>query len=142
MPKAHGVEDVADDFDRIAKRAPIVMRQAGRESLLMLHQNTPRYPSPPQGSTYRRTLQLGRSITTLRGVGGAPGALSNIQTLGATRIKGVWGTNIKYAGVVIDKGNQAPVHQGRWYTLQDVFDKNIEKLFLVFNKHFDRMFKR
>ena len=68
-----------------------------------------KYPAPPAGSTYVRTLVLGKSWAQ--------------STSGyAMKAEGWVGNNVSYARYVQDKALQARVHQGRWQTVQSVAD--------------------
>ena len=99
----------------ISNALPRVMKQA----VLYGQSQIPGYPAPPDGSTYRRTGTLGRSLTSMQGQ--APGALSRVTPLGNHTI-GAIGTNIRYGPYVIGRDRQARVHRGRWYTLQSVIE--------------------
>jgi hypothetical protein len=96
----------------------------------------PSYPSPPVGSTYRRTGTLGRSIGT------------EVRTIGS-EIMGVIGSNVSYAPWVISDevgtnqaGPQATVHKGRWYTLQDVVKKARDHVVSIYNDAISKLTKR
>jgi len=75
----------------------------------------PAYPPPPDGSWYRRTGTLGRSLTAL--VGQAEHAASDVQERGQD-IVGLVGTNVAYASYVIGR-SQARAHRGRWWLLEE-----------------------
>ena len=91
---------------------PEVLRTT-KKAVQYLHGQVPGYPPPPPLSTYRRTGTLGRSLTAKATPTGT-GAVGRI------------GTVTSYAPDVISdeavggRGPQAPVHRGRWYTLQGV----------------------
>lgn len=86
-----------------------------RQAITYVHSQVPGYPAPPATSTYRRTGTLGRSVTSFS----ATGALSRVESVGSG-VVGYVGTNIDYAGYVIDEERQAYMHRGRWWTLQNV----------------------
>ena len=97
-----------------------ILKPAMKDAVLYVHSQVPPYPPAPATSTYSRTGTLGRSVTSLAGM--APGALSDVNPLSGGVI-GVVGTNVKYAGYVIDRNRQAHMHKGRWWVLQDVVEK-------------------
>jgi hypothetical protein len=65
------------------------------------------YPPAPPGSSYRRTGTLGRSWTT------------RVLDRGS-EVHGLIGNNVPYSFEVQDADRQAPVHRGRWQTVQDL----------------------
>jgi hypothetical protein len=108
-----GLDDVLKKLDSERMRAA-AERGMGK-GVTHVHQNIPAYPAPPPNSTYRRTGTLGRSITT-----------KTERTAG--NILGIIGSNTDYAPVVISENTQAPVHQGRWWTLHEVVRKAADKV--------------
>lgn len=74
-----------------------------------------KYPPPPPNSSYRRTGTLGRRWTfqVRRNLYG---------------VKVIAGNNTSYAPDVQDPDQQAPVHQGRWQTTEDVLDDKSEEI--------------
>jgi hypothetical protein len=99
----------------IADRLAPAVEKGMNKALLYLLGQVPPYPAPSPTSTYRRTGQLGRSITT------------RVEP-GDDSIVGFIGTNIEYAQYVIDKDEQAWMHKGRWWNLQDVVENNLDKV--------------
>ena len=94
-----------------------------------VHQQVPDYPPPPDGSRYRRTFTLDRSITT------------EVKSVTGNDIVGSIGTKTVYAPWVISsekttggRGPQAKQHKGRWYTLQDVVWKQSDKVRQIFEQ--------
>lgn len=102
------------------------IRDATEEAVLTVHEELPEYPNTRPGQRYRRTAQLGRSITTeVRGMGS--------ETVGTI------GTNTVYAPYVIaekklgTRGPQAWMHKDRWWTLEGhvrSMRRTIEKIYL------------
>lgn len=88
-----------------------------RKAIIYVHSQVPSYPSAPPFSRYRRTGTLGRSVSSFS----ATGSLSRVESVGGG-VVGYVGTNLSYAGYVIDEHQQAYMHRGRWYTLQSVVD--------------------
>jgi hypothetical protein len=83
-----------------------------QRGLYLVHQNLPPYPAPPTDSSYVRTGKLGQSIT------------EEVSAEG-TEVIGVIGTNIPYAPYVIGGDDeQAWMHQGRWWQLPAVVEKD------------------
>ena len=71
------------------------------------------YPAKPIGSTYRRTMMLGKTWNK-----------KVDQT--STRLVGSLGVDlgiVPYARYVQDRDRQAWMHKGRWKTIQDVAEK-------------------
>ncbi len=83
-------------------------------------QDLPPYPSPPTGSTYRRTGELGRRFT-----------VGEVQ-VSANSVTVAIGNNTRYAGFVVgpDMGNphQAWMHKGRWWQLDKEMEKDVRKV--------------
>lgn len=81
-----------------------------REASLRMAGELARYPSPPSGSTYRRTGTLGRAWTTTHA------ALHHVV-----------GNNVRYA-TYVQGPEQARMHQGRWRTVDEVAAGNVEQI--------------
>lgn len=106
--KLNGLDDVLKKLNSERMRAAAERGMA--KGMTYVHQNVPPYPPPPPNSTYRRTERLGREITTK-------------TERSAGNILGIIGSNTPYAPLVIGEDTQAPVHQGRWWTLWQVVSK-------------------
>jgi len=91
---------------------------------LTLWETVSPYPQPPENSTYTRTHLLAKSLG-VSGDGEKLGSQPDIYDV--KQIGGGWeshfGSNLDYAPYVIDEGSQAQVHQGRWWTIQQVAEK-------------------
>lgn len=72
-----------------------------------------RYPSPPAGSTYRRTNTLNRSWSRR-----VLGSGLNMQA-----VIGSSGAIAPYNRYVQDRRRQAAIHRGRWRTADDVAEQ-------------------
>ena len=81
-----------------------------RKAALALAARLAVYPSPPSGSTYRRTGTLGRAWTQ-QGAG----------------LRYVVGNNVRYA-TYVQGPNQAQVHRGRWLTAEQAATAMLEPL--------------
>lgn len=103
-------------------------------SLLALWENVPEYPPPPDDSSYRRTGTLGRTLGGGMdgGQGGGKPDVYQVQELGQ-KIEGHFGTRLDYAPVVIGPGEQADMHLGRWWTLEDVAKEADDKIQALFS---------
>ena len=98
----------------------------------------PPYPEEPPNSTYDRTGRLGRSVRELQGSN--PDALSRteVRPFGAV---GFIGTRVDYSPFVIDEGNQARVHRGRWWTLQKVVHGLTNQIVKMYHDGLRRLFR-
>lgn len=81
-----------------------------REASLRMVGELARYPSPPSGSTYRRTGTLGRGWTTEHNY-----------------LRHALGNNVRYA-TYVQGPEQARMHQGRWRTADEVAAGNVERI--------------
>jgi hypothetical protein len=116
------------------------IHQATLKSVLYVHSQIPAYPPPPLPGSFefvsdkqRRYVMWAIKAGTIqvpyrrRHSGGIGGSITTkVSTLGRDMV-GTIGTNMVYAPWVIsdraigDRGPQARIHQGRWWTLQGVF---------------------
>jgi hypothetical protein len=130
MPVEITVKGLAELKAKFAK-APKVYDAAEeltmRTSLLVLQESVPKYPPPPEGSSYRRTLTLGRSL----GIGGEAN-IATVKKMGSGMREGRFGTRVKYAQFVIGEKTQAWMHQGRWWTMATVAGRAEAKILRLF----------
>ena len=117
---------------QIRQRMPLWMKQ----SVLYVQSKIPAYPSPPPGSTYRRTGTLGRVLTAFGGglAGGDAAPLSRVETFGDKTV-GYIGGRLSYITYVVgdEEGEgQAWMHRGRWYKLIDVVRQNVHGVVDIF----------
>jgi hypothetical protein len=98
----------------IAANIKPTLRTATDRAVKYVHGQVPPYPPERPGQTYVRTGTLGREINTA------------VRDFGS-EVYGVIGTPTEYAPWVISdtkvpdgRGPQAWMHQGRWWTLQEV----------------------
>lgn len=99
------------------KSFPEFLEASSMKALLYFHANLAPYPPKPAGSTYRRTMTLWRTITTLQGR--APDALSRVERRAFGEIVAIAGTRLNYAPFVIDEKRQSRAQKSnRWWTLQ------------------------
>jgi hypothetical protein len=106
-------------------------------SLNTLWENVPSYPTPPDGSSYRRTGTLGKSLGSSEGGGSAGGkpSIYEVKQAGVGGfVEGRFGTTLDYAPYVIGptegaKGErQAWMHKDRWWQLEDIIPKSKAKI--------------
>lgn len=130
--KIDGLEEIRDRFKQAPRKYGAAMEIAMNAALLELWSAIPGYPSPPSGSTYRRTETLGRSIgsTVSGGKAGQPQIYEN-RMEGRYRV-GEFGTRLNYAPYVIGE-NQAWMHKGRWWTLVEVAKGAVPKIQAIFD---------
>lgn len=107
------------------------LAKAAEQSVLYVHGQVPAYPPAPEGSDYVRTGTLGRTVTTMGAASGE--ALSRVETIGG-RPTGVIGTALEYAPYVIDENQQAWMHAGRWWTLQDVVRRSRDGVVRIYEE--------
>lgn len=85
-----------------------------RSGFYLVHQHLPPYPAPPPNSSYVRTGKLGQTIT------------EEVATVG-NDVSGMIGSDIEYAPYVIGGDDeQAWMHQGRWWQLENVVEKDLD----------------
>lgn len=103
-------------------------------SLNIFWENVPSYPAARPESKYRRTGTLGRTLGSDQS-GGATGepSIYRIRQLGGGNFEGVFGTSLDYAPYVIGDTEQAEVHAGTWYQMQDVATKAQPKVETLWN---------
>jgi hypothetical protein len=108
-----GLDSLIRHYTKLRDDMRPMLERLTEKATLYVHSQVPDYPPPPSNSTYIRTGTLGRTITT------------RVESLG-TKVVGFIGTNTVYAPYVIsdqevgERGPQAEVHKGRWWTLQGV----------------------
>ncbi len=123
-----GLDPLIKRMDQHQDKLNQGMQEAMTDSLLVMTESVPGYPSPPENSSYRRTGTLGRTLgsSVEGGKSGQP------QIFSVTAIGGGWegrfGTNLEYAPYVIGDGSQSKTHQKRWWVLSDVAEKAAPKI--------------
>lgn len=129
-----GLDELRDQMKAKGEKMRPELRKATDRAIKFVHGKVPGYPAAIQGSRYRRTGTLGRSITT------------TVKTIGSDEV-GVIGTKVIYAPWVISEeavgeiGPQTLVHKGRWYTLQGVVRDAIEDVRKIFQDAVDALLK-
>lgn len=142
--KTRGLDEYTAKLDRIQTELPAEMERLMIESVLYTQNRIPPYPAPR--GDYRRTGTLGRVITAFPGQTGGGGGenggtpLTRVETMGGD-VKGVIGARLEYIPYVIDSKHQARMHQGRWYTLQQVLDDAKAGIKRIFSNGVVKLFK-
>ena len=155
--KVTGADELAKKFKGMETEAVTRLQKAMKTGVLYIHQQVP--PYPPQGGAkgqgfktakqrrwffwalrtgqitvpYRRTMTLGRSITTFKG----KGSLSEVKPINEG-VRGVIGTAIPYAQYVVGP-QQAEVHRGKWWLLLDEVKKHLGKVTDIIQTEINRM---
>lgn len=112
-----GDVEFAAKIDKFHSGMGNAMEESGRRAVTYVWSQQPDYPPEPEGSTYRRTLTLGRTMTAWAGT--IENALSRVEQAFGT-VRAYYGSMLDYAYWVIDEVGQAWMHQGRWWTAQKV----------------------
>jgi multimeric flavodoxin WrbA len=121
--EVQGLEEALRKFETIPQKVNSTMKTLMEKSMRVLWENVPPYPPKPETSKYRRTGTLGRSL----GAEGAKPTVYSIKGSGAN-MSGTFGTNLSYAKYVIDPERQAYMHKGRWWTMNTIKEKSLDKI--------------
>ena len=105
-----GIEELARRLSNISSRLPVEMGNVVEQSVELLHEGLSFYtqdvPPKPEGSAYVRTFALQESIGREHG-----------------EASGRAFSGLDYAPDVMGEASQIPLHQGRWWTQQDIADE-------------------
>jgi len=135
--KIEGLEEAIQKYQGASQKLERAMRKTMDSSLLVVHESVPPYPSPPEGSTYRRTGTLGRTLGSGQG-GGVVGRPDIYQVTGSMKnIQGAFGTRLEYAPYVISDEDQAWMHKDRWWTMGTIADRARTKIIKLWNDLID-----
>jgi hypothetical protein len=99
------------------------------QSVAMMKGDVTTYPSPPAGSTYRRTGTLGRRWATT-------------VSVHSNGVEGKVGNNTVYAPWVQSSRFQAGIHRGRWVTDAQVMERRRSAIIALFNSAISRALGR
>lgn len=130
-----GLDELIARMNAFPDKLKDAVQIAISSSLLALWGSVPPYPAPPEGSTYRRTGTLGRTLGSSEG-GGQSGdhpTIYQVKSLGSGNYEGHFGTNLEYAPYVIGDNTQAWMHKGRWWVMADVARAAGDKITQVFS---------
>lgn len=129
-----GLKELLSRFKAYPQKFAKVIKLTTSTVLLVLWENVKPYPPPPEGSTYRRTGQLGRSL----GVGMSGGKMGQpdifkVVKLGMAGFMGKFGSSLGYAPKVIgDEGQQDPFFAQYWWRLEQLIAPSLEKITSLF----------
>ena len=82
--EVRGLNEVIERMEKYPAELKEGMEATMEASLLVLQENVPAYPSPPQDSTYRRTGTLGRTLGS--SVGGGKAGVSVLRHRSASEL--------------------------------------------------------
>ena len=133
--------DLLQRMRRYPKKLDDELEDAMDESLTFIHSKVPQYPNEPPGSTYVRTLTLGRSL----GVGGGRANVREVKRLGQGKYEGRFGTNLYYAPYVIGTGEgggkKQAKHMSHWWTMRNVKERSEQGIQKIFDKMAEKLVK-
>lgn len=118
------IKRLLEKFDRA--RMLRIIEEGMSRGMTLIHGGLPPYPPPPASSTYRRTGTLGREITTDTAIEG-------------NAVVGKIGTVTEYASYVISRDDQAWMHEGRWWTLDEEVEKAVDQVGEEISAHIEKM---
>ena len=122
--RIEGLRELLARVNKAESNYKPTMTKGMNAAITHVHDQIPGYPPTPPGSTYVRTMELGRKMH------------SDVEEIGGD-IAGVIGNPVIYAPLVISTeevggiGPQAGMHQGRWWTLQEEVDKAMPEVFKI-----------
>jgi hypothetical protein len=132
------LSEIAGAFNQLEKSIQPTLMEATEKAVLYIQSNLPDYPPEPPLSSYRRTLQLFRSLTRMQGQN--PNALSRVEKGLLAGVRGFIGTNLEYAQWVIDEDYQAWFHEDNgWWVLQDVVHEQEEAITDIYDEAIDNI---
>lgn len=133
-----GLREVIAKYQGVSKRFNKEVEFITNKVVGFVIGKTPPYPPEPSNSTYDRTGRLGRSVRELQGSN--PDALSRteVRPFGAV---GFIGTRVESSPYVIDEQNQAWMHRGRWWTLQNFVKGLTGQIVEMYRKGLLRLFR-
>jgi len=127
--------DLLQRMAKYPKELDREMNKTTEAAVLHVHGSVPPYPAIPAGSSYARTLTLGRSLAIGDGQN-----IKTVKRLGQGRYEGRFGTRLYYAPHVIGTLTQAR-HMKHWWTMKTVKDKAQAGIQKLFDKMAGRMVK-
>lgn len=128
----NGLDRAIQKMSKFPEKMKAEMNRNMHASLDVLNENVPAYPPKPESSKYIRTGTLGKSIGSSM-AGGKTGTKPTVYSVTGTggNIQGRFGTNLSYAKYVIDSKQQAYMHRGRWWTLDNVKENAKSKIMKI-----------
>jgi len=138
--EVEGLDETLAAFALLGYKMPRELKQGMRQAVLYVLGEIPEYPPEIEGSRYRRTMTLGRSLSGMARQGGTRSCLSRVESV-AGAVTGVIGTAIPYAEWVIGE-EQALVHKGRWYRLVDVVRQSMPRVVRILQEFVEKAAER
>jgi hypothetical protein len=138
--EVRGLTELQKQFTAYPLAYNKIMAVATATGLLVLIENVPPYPPKPEGSRYRRTGTLGRSIGS--SMSGGKAGTSDIFTVKKIGIghEGKIGTRLKYAADVIgSRGQQKAPFSAYWWSLEQVIGPSFGKILRIYQKAADKL---
>jgi hypothetical protein len=134
-----GLAELQAAFTRLGRDLETELAPALEDALHYLWQELPPYPAKPQPGEASRhwtpkqrawffaALRAGEVQTPYkrRLAGGLGGSLSTEVRSQAGQLTGLMGPSMPYAPYVIGLDQQASLHAGRWWTLEEEVEKNL-----------------
>lgn len=115
-----GLDEVIQRMEQYPDELHKGMEAAMDATMLVLWENVPPYPPPPDNSSYRRTGTLGRTLGSSMSGGKSGGEpdIYEVRPIGSG-FEGRFGTRLEYAPYVIGDDTQAWMHY-QWWTISTV----------------------
>lgn len=137
--ETHGLDELIARMKKYPVELAKGMATTMAASLIVLWENVPAYPSPPQDSKYDRTGTLGRSLGSDigGGAGGGEPSIFVVRKLGEG-FEGKFGTSLEYAPHVIGDDTQA-TQNSHWWTMRTIAGKASEKINRLWQALGDKM---
>lgn len=128
-----GLKELRRRFRRFPKVYRREVKATLNAGLGVLWENVPPYPPQPQGSTYKRTGTLGRSLGSDMGGGKTQGQpdIFEVRKQGPNMDVGKFGTRTEYAPYVIGDKQQAQ-QNAHWWTISTIADNAKGKILRLF----------
>jgi hypothetical protein len=134
----HGLDEIRAKYKRFPKQLGAAMRETLIASLYELQGSVPPYPAQHEDSTYRRTGILGKSLgVNMQGKKEGTPDIFEVRNR-QNRWTGHFGSRVEYAPPVIGE-KQAPVHEGRWWTISTIAKRARQKIEKRFNQMAERL---
>lgn len=128
-----GLKEIQERMQEYPQKLNAAIRKTMQAAILALWETVPPYPEPPEGSTYRRTGTLGRTLGSGESGGKASSTpdIYEVKKMGSA-YEGRFGSSLEYAPYVIGDDTQAEVHRGRWWTMKVIAERATAKIDRLF----------
>ena len=130
-----GLDELIERMKMFPSKLKQIAEIGMQATLLVLWENVPPYPRPPEDSSYRRTGTLGRTLGSSEtgGKAGSAPQTYQVRKMGSGLVEGRFGTNLGYAPYVIGDDTQAWMHKGRWWQMKNILAAAQDKINKVWN---------